>query len=161
YVIVVGANDDGFFRSRGIAPRQHANHVPDGAAILREVLDVIDSTVRQIARSGLEIAVDLTRDGVELPRIDQRLRVLTTDSQHRDAVVLGIRIAAKQTVRRIVYAVGGVADDEEELRSLVARDRRLRSKSGLRHRADAVQATVGVPLLRLVTENQDGLAADG
>ena len=143
-VIVVGADDDGFLRPCRVAARKHANHVPHGAAVLREVLGVIDLRVGQIARSGHEVAVDLARGRVELPRIDQRLRIDAPESQHRNPVVLGIRIAAEQSVRRIVHLVGGVADDEQHLCALAARGGGLRRERRLRHRAGAVQAAVAV-----------------
>ena len=52
----------------------------------------------------------------------------------------------------------GIGDDEQRARALAARELRLRVQRGLRHRARAVEAAVRFVLLRLVSEDQDGLA---
>ena len=159
-MIVVCADDDRLLRAGWLAARKDADHVPHRAPILRQELDVIDLRVREIARTRLEITVDLARDGIELPRLDDRLRLGPPDPQHWNRMLFRVRILSKQCIGRIIGLVSRIADDEQNLRAVAACERRLGRERRLRHRSSAVQATGAVALLRLVTEDENRLVGD-
>ena len=80
------------------------------------------------------------------------------DPKHRNALILGVGIALEQRVLPFVVAVRRIGDDEQRARALAERQLRLRIQRRLRHRPRAVQAAAGIVLLRLVREDEHGLA---
>src|SRR5262245_22741082 len=117
-VIVVSADDDDLSRLSWIAASKHAHYIPDGAAIDRQVLGIANAGRCQRTGTGHQVAIDLPCDGVQAPGVEQRLHLVTPQSEHRQADVLRFGIERKHPVVGIVYSMAGIRDYEQRARTM-------------------------------------------
>ncbi len=156
-MVVMGADDDHFGLQRRVAAFQGADDIAHGPAHSRRAIERVHGQVAERSRLRREVPIDLGRRRFKIqPGTERTLNQVAREEEHRNPVILGLRLPQPSTESIGRGPMVGVIDDEDGFCAVLSGHLYLSHHRRMHRVRLSFERASRIVFLRLVRENQHG-----